>query len=122
MKKLSDEKVAKALGWVEVRERKTSSGGMSLKGLHPKWLGKTPYNVPAYTTDLNAIVTEVECRDLDWLVQTSYGEDVGKASRFFAEVENAQNPGFGRTPALALCAALLAYLGRKEKGVGNGAA
>lgn len=69
--KLTDEAVARALGWTEVRWRKNSHGSVSLKGLKPDGT-KTPCTAPAFTTDLTTICAEVQAlepRGREWVCQ-----------------------------------------------------
>lgn len=91
--KLTDESVAKALGW------------LSLKG-YPKWQMRAPdgeiRNCPNFTTSLDAIVAEIEARGLDWCLSENFSDSCGAS----VELSSAKE----KTPALALCAALMAYL------------
>ncbi len=108
--KLTDEKVAKALGWVEVRERRTAHGRARLSGFDGKSLGKTPYNVPAFTTSLDSITREIEARGLWWAIDWPVKSSPNALGRAWVEDEEKG----GTCAAEALCAALLTYL-KKEK-------
>lgn len=110
--KLTDEAIARALGW---------TCGRDAVGHHcfPESL-KGHQNIncrkecPAFTTSLDAIVAEIEARELTWEAG-HYGHG------FYARVQG----GIGKlgswvnkekTAPLALCAALLAYLKEQPKG------
>ena len=112
MTRLTDASVAEALGCIRVKYRRTAHGRERLSGLDPQLKGKTPYNVPAFTTSLDAITKEIEARGLDWLVQT---DDSGEGHGYFAEIVNANTTSTGKTAALALATALVEFLERRGK-------
>jgi len=104
--KITDESMAKAFGWVRVEWRKTAHGAMRLSGIDPKLKGKTPYNVPEFTTSLDAITGEIEARGLSWTIST---DDSGERNGYWAQVGGIDSQQFAATAPLALCAATLAY-------------
>ncbi len=99
--KLTDEKVAKALGWKLL----DSKGHLwKMDGVRG-----SRHGVPKYTTDLNFIVAEVENKpkmrwELHRLSTTTYTASVWEQGKRFTPYQQAP------TAPLALCAALLAYL------------
>lgn len=112
--KLTDKTVAKALGWTEVRYRSTSHrGSPSLRGLKPGG-SKTPKGIPAFTTSIDAIVAEIEARGLwhGYMAPPNMMLERGYSGTVAARTEgpNYAKTAYAKTPALALCAALLAYL------------
>lgn len=100
--KLTDEKVARAIGWFKMRQGKAYGWGSVNTGME---LHKT---VPAFTTSLDAIVAEIEARGLRWQMtaETAKGWAEAYVGRYLSSAQTAKE----KTPALALCAALLAYL------------
>ena len=97
---LTDESVAKALGW------------LSLKG-YPKWQMRAPdgeiRNCPNFTTSLDAIVAEIEERGLFWSVDHEPNPDL-KSIQGDSKAVVQRYGAHGKTAPLALCAALLTYL------------
>ena len=112
MSALTDEGMAKVLGWIRVAERRTAHGRVRLSGIDPRLIGKTPYNVPAFTTSLDAITAEIEAMGLWWKVGSRIV--VGSDKTYWASVrsigaEKAIEVTDSTAP-LALCAALRDYL------------
>lgn len=102
MKRLTDEQVAKALGWVCKYPHRLNNAGWRKPGdvgLH---------RLPFFTTSLDAIVAEVEARGLKWAVANL--DQKRKPLAWVRKFHSNQAEARSLTPALALCAALLAYL------------
>ncbi len=96
--KLTDESVAKALGWKRVKG--------TVKGF---WAWEGPDGVRHsapwhFTTSLDAIVAEIKSRKLQW----DYNDDERQQAYVYKHGNGCE--GKGSCPAEALCAALLAYL------------
>jgi hypothetical protein len=114
--KLTDEIVAKALGWKRVYDGNThvqTRTGLKMVRVydwqHPDYPHPGEgWGVKPYTTSLDAIVGEIEARGLDYTVSNTKQANVHKAKRAFALVKD--DAAQGDTAQLALCAALLAYL------------
>lgn len=98
--KLTDEKVAKALGW-------TYDGTWSYPWKRPTTTQRQ-FRPPHFTTSLDAIVAEVEARGLEWGVCN--GGSTGGTAAVGKPGAPLPSNALGETPALALCAALLAFL------------
>lgn len=101
--KLTDESVAKALGWKRYPNIGTGGDLWSNEAGERVWDDYTP---PRFTTSLDAIVAEIEARGLHWerrrfITGTSVVVGNAKAERLVLEEDST---------ASALCAALLAYL------------
>lgn len=103
--KLTDEKVAQALGWFKMRQGNAYGWGSVNTGME---LHKT---VPAFTTSLDAIVAEIEARGLGWRMEAEiFDEKVFDASVVDLGT-GLEYKGINKTTAsLALCDALLKYL------------
>lgn len=117
MKKLTDENVAKALGWYQMQTTgfittvwKTPN--VAARKRHPD--ASIHNRLPAFTTSLDAIVAEIEARGLVWTIYMMNG-----SKDYRAEVDtilgHPNNQYFANTAPLALCAALLSYLAAKPK-------
>ncbi len=112
--KLTDEKVAKALGWKRKRLKYQDCGlGHSTfpQTVYATGNPKTPFwpadGLPAFTTSLDAIVAEIEARGLAYEVCNAL------IGGYYGTVGTAESSGpksHADTAPLALCAALLAYL------------
>ena len=93
-KRLSDEIVAKALGW------------------HYEFWGCP--GLPEWTTSLDAIVVEIEARGLRWSISRQMNHGDGFVAQVFSKEthphEKFSTSPLSKTAPLALCAALLAYL------------
>lgn len=101
MKKLTDEKVAKALGW-KVMDRHPTLWR------NPEDFREVTEELPNWTTSLDAIVAEIEARGLSFRIVSSVTPK-GRPKMYEGEIrgyEVCYEPG----APLALCAALLAYL------------
>ena len=103
--KLTNESVAKALGWKRSLPRDHARGVWGDAG--GLFIACT---TPNFTTSLDAIATEIEARGLYWIVArqfegTDWASIRAKGMATIIEVTDATAP-------LALCAALLAYLKR----------
>jgi hypothetical protein len=106
--KLTDAQVAKALGW--------KKGKSPLNAKVPVWTesqgGGYCFELPAWTTSLNAIVGEIEARELKFMIgpciKSGYWARVRDEVVSIGSGNDAKKPGL--TAPLALCAALLAYL------------
>lgn len=109
MAKLTDKSVAKALGWVSLepkaKDQRNHYWMKKERGLD----GSQVLGLPAFTTDLTTIVAEIEARGLGW---ETCGTKDRHPNRSMVEHIIAD----GDTAALALCAALLAYLEAERKG------
>jgi len=109
--KITDESVAEALGW-----KQFDDGHRGRWCSHPrhknKAIGVWPW--PAFTTSLDAIVSEIEARGLTkglgdgWSVNSGYNGKLGAGYR--AYLANGNYTGWADTAPLALCQALLNYL------------
>lgn len=113
--KLTDEKVAKALGYFV-----TTKGGVPAickRTADNKWDRGSSLRLPAFTTSLDAIVAEIEVRGLAWRVYGSRpnAANVRQYGAWIPFDDGSGNHANGddATDAAALCQALLAYL--KEK-------
>lgn len=106
MKKLTDEAVAKKLGWKRGEIYATILGQSMYEWISPE--GRGNGNVPSFTTSLDAIVGEIEARGLDWAGYTF-------VDGFCAEVsgDKMRSEEMDTTTPLALCRALIAYLESK---------
>ncbi len=124
MAKLTDEKVAKALGWRKIVQRDPGKRGKvyiwrliefkdngrkgeavyKFRECYPKGVYGPPVH-PRYTTSLDAIVAEIEARNMGWSAHRvlAFGPRACEAQVGAYKV-------YGHTPALALCAALLQFL------------
>ncbi len=112
----TDEVMAKEFGWTEVRWRKTSHGGMTLRGLPPNTLGKTPSNVPEYTTSLDAIVREVARRGFCGGVTFGHNATLWTKKPPHAWLNKGvmpQGEGDNKDAAMAICLAVLDYKKRR---------
>lgn len=115
MKKLTDEAVARALGWKRVLVCCGHTTEKKFHWAHPSWKkdGDWLGTIPPFTTSLDAIVAEVETRRLRWACEGFPDNDgffawvQGKRSE--REIRDGQFYRGGTAP-LALCTALLAYL------------
>ena len=105
MKPLTNEAVAKALGWYAGK----------VKGQWWNWkrpsdhMPLNDYEIPHFTTSLDAIVGEIEARKLAWAVGSSQKDTEARVGKTF----DASKTYFieqAKTAPLALCHALLAYL------------
>lgn len=108
MKKLTDEDVAKALGW------KYEGAG---KGNPPVWWKGVPPELahrgikpPPFTTSLDSIVAEIEARQLGWGVMFANSNSLYEGQVESLIIGGPRTQGGGITAPLALCHALLAYL------------
>jgi hypothetical protein len=114
--KLTDESVAKALGYA-VLPQTGQRKHCGFKILHQRQTESGPVHeghprkLPAYTTSLDAIVAEIEARGLVYQI-ANYGGScraaVGVDGNFLETCR--QGEAKPSQPALALCAALLTYL------------
>lgn len=110
--KMTDESVAKALGWKSQRQRTV------LRWWKPgeDQSFDASYGLPRFTTSLDAIVAEIEARGLQW---EAHNTMIGKGQAWAAVAKEGYWDDTktkdieADTAPLALCAALLAYL--KEK-------
>jgi hypothetical protein len=105
MKKLTDQQVAKALGWKPYHPRHKHNEQYWGNGLYGD-RSRENYGPPAFTTSLDAIVGEIEARGLDGYV-LNRGVKTWQAFFHGKKIYDAN------TAPLALCAALLAFI--KEK-------
>ena len=116
MKKLTNEIVAKALGWKNLGSRKI---GSVIKPITHKgwWYPNGDFfsyaTPPPFTTSLDAIVAEIEAREVTWLVENGLGIEGDGGPHYYAEVQGNHCSARADTAPLALCQALLSYL--KEK-------
>ena len=111
--KLTDEKVAEALGYFL-----TTKGGVPSirkRTADNKWDRGSSLRLPAFTTSLDAIVAEIEARGLAWFVQNNASEE-GVNEEYFAEVDNQRFSAHASSAPLALCAALLQFLKESNRG------
>lgn len=101
--KLTDESVAKALGWTPCTD---PPGAWNKPCDRMKRPGQAHCeDFPAFTTSLDAITAEIEARGLYWSRHS--GED----GAFVTQGPfGPEGHGTGKTSAEALCAALLSYL------------
>ncbi len=105
--KLTDQKVAKALGWVH----KYPCSGRKCEWRKPGSVGL--HKMPPFTTSLDAIVAEIEARELYWSVVKSWDGESYQASVARKQTTilcSRLAPHGVESPALALCAALLHFL------------
>lgn len=110
--KLTDERVAKALGWKPPEKGQAWRYWESPDGkkvVHGQ-------DLPAYTTSLDAIVAEIEARKdskgrvLGWGIAFHPHSSGDNSERTHAWVYYGAYSGLEDTGPLALCAALLSYL------------
>ncbi len=103
--KLTDQKVAKALGWAHPEKENTWAYWMRPDGAP---FGKE--DLPPWTTSLNAITAEYYARkirfNVAWDPTGAWAEADGSKRHFCVREDTAPLD----QAALALCAALLAYL------------
>jgi len=105
--KLTNETVAKALGWkLTHRQTKAACGWTSPSG---ELSYGTSSSWPKWTTSLDAIVAEIEARKLRWTVHNSIGPYYAFVGKWGSGDMRQMNAPHATAP-LALCAALLAYL------------
>ena len=113
--KLTDEKVAKALGWKRMKGR-TISRTTSIYWTFPgAGRGRSQKQPPHFTTSLDAIVAEIEAWELAWFVQNNASEE-GVNEEYFAEVDNQRFSAHASSAPLALCAVLLQFLKESNRG------
>jgi len=119
--KLSDEKVAEALGWKSLAPR--SKGKLEVYWQRSPALlirGKISgtdehFGPPAFTTSLDAIVAEIKARGLLFAV----ANQGGSPNKFHAKVgKRSGEPTheYDASAPLALCAALLQFLKESNRG------
>lgn len=111
MPKLTDESVAKALGWT--RHPNIGTGGdLWARDGKRVW---DDYSPPLFTTSLDAIVAEIEARGFVWTIYMMNG-----SRDYRAEVDtilgHPNNQYFAKTAPVALCTALLAAIQAERKG------
>ena len=114
MKKLTDEVVAKALGWKNLGSRKIGSviEPITHKGWwYPNGDFFSYATPPPFTTSLDAIVAEIEARGLYWIVARQFGGEYWASIRTKGAIKVVEKEG--QTAPLALCQAILSY--PKEK-------
>lgn len=114
--KMTDENVAQALGYVPFpwggEKWCHFSNPHDQKSRRKKNILYPRHQLPAFTTSLDAIVAEIKARGLMYqLIWIGKGKD--KAIGEVGPPLNQATARYAATEALALCAALLAYL--KEK-------
>lgn len=123
--KITDESMAKTLGWkweakgrlynypkgadgkILIKEYACRHYGVFKKGekhLHKEFL-------PKWTTSLDAIVAEIEARELEFIVQSQLTSRGNFTAWVCGGDENSEGKWeYDETAPLALCAALLGYL------------
>ncbi len=105
MKKLTDEVVAKALGWRSLDPKAKDQRNhywVSKRGLD----GTQILGVPTFTTNLEVIMAAIVEQKLFGRVETVWG---AMSSLLYFHAQVAGHEAKGPTAALALCTALLAY-------------
>jgi hypothetical protein len=108
VKKLTDDIAAVAFEW-----RKIQSPG-ERQGIMVWERGEIRHSVPAYTTDLNIIVGEIERRGLKFDLWWSFSK-IWHCYVFRESDNKMSETCYASTPAEALCAALMKFLEAKEK-------
>lgn len=107
MKALTDEIVAKALGWSPCKE-KPLRGYPKCKHWNRPGIANTCASLPKFTTKIDAIVAEIEARGLIW--QVGQGTSEARADVSAPVAVSPSYFGAGKTASLALCHALLNFL------------
>lgn len=102
MKTLTDASVAKALGWIDIK----SWGGRGVRGIRPG--ADRHETLPMFTSRLGDIARACDGKELGWAVGNNLHSKTD--NKHWAQVEDKNPVSNSYTPALALCAALLAYL------------
>lgn len=110
--KLNDEAVARSLGWTH---KEPCSGKRCLWSPPPAPKGlNEPRKLPAFTTSLDAIVAEIEARELlPALMKWPSGK---WTACLYKKSVRVSDDHWDKAAPLALCAALLAYLKEQPKG------
>lgn len=126
--KLTNEKVAKALGWESLMsprakgrlecywQRSRSKAGLPPSNNPAKWTDEH-FGPPHFTTSLDAIVSEIEARGLNWeVLMFSGGHGFwGKVYKWDRGSDSLISQD-AKTAPLALCSALLSYLKESPNG------
>lgn len=106
MKELTDAQVATAFGWRDIK----SWGGRGIRGLRP---GADRHEcLPMFTSRLGDIARALDAKGIGWAVGNNLRSKT--ENKHWAQVEDRNPVSNSYTPALALCAASLAYL--KDQG------